>query len=1481
MVSAVVSDCNVFFLRIYDKDTLVLERDGCVNGSQAEVRIPISSPIFGGGKVYKAVFHAGLLNHPVFGVNVFSSSVTAFKVVNGSSRLMLETSYDNKGHELRSRVRLTGEESERLANKTVDFYLLPNSELQRCDRGWVYVGSRKTDEGGATLLCLGVNMKSGNYSLEARFGGDIDFGSSSNVTCFVSEAEASYLRFVKVERLADKIVVTLRIVDKYDFPLAGRLFSFDFLGIQRDSLSAISNETGHVVVSFEADSALSSIDSRLRILGDEYTSSLQTVARLNLAGTPSFSELSKNRNDLERSDEKADFADRVKSAANGASGIEVLGLKNVVVSATPNPAGADLPVTVKAKFSSYDGLYEGAKFCFYLNGTVLKGTVTASVETVLVHYPDVYRYDHTAELIWQPDYWGNYTFLVKLLDAYNTVVAQGITSFEVHPAPANMVVYYPEAFRGDSLNLTIAFSGPRTYEAPNESDFFQISRLAPLIAWDGVTYVLDGGANATPIHVFVNGSRIVDVLSSSETVSNALLPLNFSGNYVTMNIRVATDDLSRYHEVFERNCTLTRANVLNKPSGGNDLLKLNYSLGDLNENNRTCICSDNLIEASASIFGLPLDSVTTTFIGGKIEIRSATNTSGWVSIPQGFGLLRVKSACCLRDEMASPLADVNLDGIVDDVDFNETNNRMRSVFGNWLYDWRFDLNADGRINETDTDIINCSLGRQVEYLDSGSYDYNSTIVDFDNGIRGSLDSQGFTTIPSEARWLNMSIGGIVEFFDFTLWKHCGTNNIGVASTRWCPQQAGLYVLQVNLPLSFDVVMELQSNVTHLDASLSLVNYVYVVKRPLDLNVTYAPGEPTMDSLITFTARLLDLGLGAPVRSRCLEFYIKGTYDILMGTAYTNASGFATFSCVPRDYEDPQNPFFLNIAFPVVCPEAAETKKTVGYVQVDMRTRTKLEFLGSEVMDLRVGQPYTFTFRLTTVDGIPIIGMYVNFTKDNEPPNQMQTIDDGLAYRLEFYSEPGTHSYWARLDNSGVNYAPSNEVKFVAVVQVVPVSILLDVQPRNFKPAAELTLSATVLRTTSNEPLQDIAVTFNQIEADGSLSVIGDVPTNASGVASKLFFYPLAGVYAFNVSVAGCQQFICSPVMLTVAKETVLTLEVTKGAKDTNHTISGMLSSYSQPVPNKQVSILVNGTVKSIVTTSINGWYNLSLDFLPADNKPTTYSVQASFEGDEPSSAAAYGYTPNGTQYAVCTATHYGYKPTSKSTMLTVESRSTTTTTITKTPEQVQVDAIQIGCLRIWNEFTLWYPWYRLHVNVTLGEVSFDVGFNPVLPFGTTFSISGLDTLASVLNCITEEIWQDTAVDLFGLFTSFIAAKTLSLCGEIPGLVAIGAKGVVQWALFAPLLLNEKAGSVRMVAAFIANTLMGFVALSAGIGEAFAEVIWKVCTAPLVSMFMYMARGAIAVAAPLEWIRTRVDYIESCVVDFPIAIIALARYSGWI
>jgi hypothetical protein len=181
----------------------------------------------------------------------------------------------------------------------------------------------------------------------------------------------------------------------------------------------------------------------------------------------------------------------------------------------------------------------------------------------------------------------------------------------------------------------------------------------------------------------------------------------------------------------------------------------------------------------------------------------------------------------------------------------------------------------------------------------------------------------------------------------------------------------------------------------------------------------------------------------------------------------------------------------------------------------------------------------------------------------------------------------------------------------------------------------------------------------------------------------------------------------------------------------------------------------------------------------------------------------------------------------------------------------------------------------------LGAVCFDVGFSPILPFGTTLSVTGLESLSLVLNEITAEIWQDVAIEFIGLFASYTVAKLLSLGGEIPGLAAIAVKGVAQWILFTPLLLSEKAGSGKMIAASIANVMMGLIALGASVGETFARFLWTICTAPAISVLMLAVDGTIKAAAPLEIIRTRVDYIESLVIDFPMALVAFARYSGWI
>jgi hypothetical protein len=50
-------------------------------------------------------------------------------------------------------------------------------------------------------------------------------------------------------------------------------------------------------------------------------------------------------------------------------------------------------------------------------------------------------------------------------------------------------------------------------------------------------------------------------------------------------------------------------------------------------------------------------------------------------------------------------------------------------------------------------------------------------------------------------------------------------------------------------------------------------------------------------------------------------------------------------------------------------------------------------------------------------------------------------------------------------------------------------------------------------------------------------------------------------------------------------------------------------------------------------------------------------------------------------------------------------------------------------------------------------------------------------------------------------------------------------------------------------------------------------------APAYTAVVVATTSMIAFAVPLQILRTPVDYVESIFVDFPIAILALARYLG--
>ena len=98
--------------------------------------------------------------------------------------------------------------------------------------------------------------------------------------------------------------------------------------------------------------------------------------------------------------------------------------------------------------------------------------------------------------------------------------------------------------------------------------------------------------------------------------------------------------------------------------------------------------------------------------------------------------------------------------------------------------------------------------------------------------------------------------------------------------------------------------------------------------------------------------------------------------------------------------------------------------------------------------------------------------------------------------------------------------------------------------------------------------------------------------------------------------------------------------------------------------------------------------DLLLNLQPVDNKPTSYQIEAVFNGDNALNLTGLATLPNGTQYAVCTTLQYfGYKPAGNCTWLTVEPQSTQVMQQTKTPEQMQKEAQQSGWLSIWHEFS--------------------------------------------------------------------------------------------------------------------------------------------------------------------------------------------------
>lgn len=328
-----------------------------------------------------------------------------------------------------------------------------------------------------------------------------------------------------------------------------------------------------------------------------------------------------------------------------------------------------------------------------------------------------------------------------------------------------------------------------------------------------------------------------------------------------------------------------------------------------------------------------------------------------------------------------------------------------------------------------------------------------------------------------------------------------------------------------------------------------------------------------------------------------------------------------------------------------------------------------------------------------------------------------------------------------------------------------------------------------------------------------------------------------------------QGIASNPVQLTVSKSTRILLNVTKDDSSSEHLVEGWLVWKSFGVSGKTIKVKVNETDYTVMTGS-GGYFSLSLNLQPKDDKATTYIVTASFEDEatQPINATAWACTLDGQQFAACTTIQYGFKPSSNMTTLTVDPRVTELMRLAKSPEEMQKQAEQNGQLRIWHEWSWWYPGYRMHFVIVLeaGTV-LDIGLTPlgcdVINQSPTFNSWINDFINAILKAyvigwITTEaavwaaMWCGPPAFLVA-FLGSVAFKSGLLASAWNSVQDLKSSFIGAWAS----LILGMVGVVRMLHSGIVSLAFGFLEVASKVD--FWKFIYKFVYVPINMIFLML------------------------------------------
>jgi len=364
------------------------------------------------------------------------------------------------------------------------------------------------------------------------------------------------------------------------------------------------------------------------------------------------------------------------------------------------------------------------------------------------------------------------------------------------------------------------------------------------------------------------------------------------------------------------------------------------------------------------------------------------------------------------------------------------------------------------------------------------------------------------------------------------------------------------------------------------------------------------------------------------------------------------------------------------------------------------------------------------------------------------------------------------------------------------------------------------LRALAVWADSNETVDDRPLNFSFYD-NGHLF---DYSVSWNGAASAHTYYGRFGSGARTYSVevySGVSHLpqMSEPVILDVGYASRLNMYLCS-FNSSEYSVSGVLygGEYGSGFAGRPIKIYLNDTVVDTVTTGEYGIFDWTRNFDPG-NTSVTYMVQVVYEGQGNATAVLNGTSFDGKPYTRCTTQYCTYKPAANVTQFVVEPETTRDSVPAKSQEEMQKDAEQSGGLTFWHEFSWWYPWYRLHIELHVNPGT-SVALNPILPGAEEVTWEDL----GFFGALTEEVFLTLTIETAGLIGTWLLARFVAIGAFWQGAIIEGLKIGVQSILFLRDLNDANS--------MFASALMCFIMIAFGIGDFYAtpsftwRLMWK-------------------------------------------------------